>query len=128
MASDSDDDQITRRAFLTALGSCPLVPACEFVEVFDVERGKKAVFDLEDPHFAPLREVGGNSCARVGSVEILLIRTSSKHVRAYNRYCPHRVQDMARCDNNPTPATWDADDRQLTCNWHGSVFAIDGQV
>ncbi len=128
MASDSDDGHINRRRFLAGLGLCPLLPACEFVEVFETEAGRRAVFELDEPRFAALREVGGNSCAKAGAVEILLVRTSPEQVRAFNRFCPHELQDMAKCDDNPLPAEWDADRERLTCTWHGSVFDVDGAV
>lgn len=130
MSKDSTDG-VSRRAFVTsvaALSVCPLVTACEFVEVFDTDIEGEASFDLTQPQFAALAQVGGKACISLGALDILLIRAAEDEVLAFERMCPHQQLDMSECDDNPLPGEWDQENQQLTCRWHGSVFGRNGDV
>lgn len=122
---------VSRRLFVgsvASLGLCPLLSACEFVEVFDAEVGGEAPFDLSEPDFANLATVGGTACIAVGALELLLVRVEEDQVAAFERFCPHQQLDMGNCGSNPLPAVWDADAKHLICRWHRSIFDQDGAV
>lgn len=125
-------EPISRRVFVQGLGAaalvCPLLASCEFVEVFEDLELEDARFELSDPQFSALEDIGGTACIEAGNLELLLIRKDRQNVLAVERFCPHEQLSMGPCQDNPVPAMWDADDEQLTCMWHGSVFDADGQV
>ena len=119
---------LTRRSVLQLFALCPLVPACEFADVFVRGGGDtQAGFSLDDPAFQALATLGGMACGRAGEVEVLLIRTSEAEIVALERYCPHEGLDMAPCDNNPRPGQLSLDQGRLRCVWHNSIFDLDGQ-
>ncbi len=126
------DEGMSRRVFLQGVGAaalvCPLLAACEFVEVYGDSDLEETAFDINEEAFAALAEVGGTACLMAGSADLLLIRRSADQVLAVDRLCPHQGQNMGPCDNNFAVATWDAEEEQLTCVWHGSVFDVEGQV
>jgi nitrite reductase/ring-hydroxylating ferredoxin subunit len=122
---------ISRRVFVgsvASLGLCPLLSACEFVEVYDTEVGEGASFDLSEADFAELATVGGTACISLGALELLLVRVDDEQVGAFERFCPHANLDMGNCGGNPIPAEWDAQAGHLICRWHRSIFDVDGNL
>jgi len=121
---------MSRRHFVGLLAACPLLRACEFVDVFEGEGGQVlfATFDLELEDFAALREVGGTACATAGLLDVILIRINDTEIRAMERRCPHENLDMSPCDGNAQAAIFDPNNQNLICLHHGSVFNMNGQV
>ena len=121
---------MTRRRFLQgatlSAAMAPLLQACEFVEVFDDDVQATASFDLSEPQNAKLAQVGGLGVASAGALKLVLVRADQDTILAFDRYCSHQGLDMADADANPLPAVWDAQQRQLTCRWHSTVFADSG--
>lgn len=139
--TEDDKDQapcvrwmISRRRFLegaaTALAVAPLLSGCEFAKIDGAGEGVEPTvdFDIATADFAGLATVGGMACVDAGGgIEILLVRADQDSVLGFERKCPHNTLDMGACGNNPLPGTWDANNRQLICNWHGSVFDDKGE-
>ena len=130
---------MTRRNFLkgaTATAAiAPLLASCEFVEVFDSDIADTVEFDINDAEFEALKEVGKIACASAGAIELILIRVDDDNVFAFDKKCPHSNLSMGPCDGGasemfPSGAwgVWDNATKQLTCNWHGSVFGENGQL
>lgn len=129
MSNDAPD--LSRRAVLkaiAALTACPLISACEFVDIKDKELADQTPFSLSDPALAGLEEVGNTACFNHGAQEILLVRANNDEVLAFSRFCPHNNLSMGECGGNPLPGQWDADEQTLTCQWHLSVFDRDGKL
>ncbi|MFW5967611.1 MAG: Rieske (2Fe-2S) protein [Persicimonas sp.] len=129
--SKDDDLKIERRVFLQGLGAavgCSLLQGCEFVEVAGDGEGQNVEFSLDDPQFSALEEIGETACIDAGSLELLLIRKDDEEILAVERFCPHQGEDMGPCDDNRTPAEWDKENHQLTCQWHFTTFDDNGDV
>ncbi|MFU8803912.1 MAG: Rieske (2Fe-2S) protein [Bradymonadaceae bacterium] len=130
-AANPLSSHLSRRSFFAIMGAfgfCPLVSACEFVEVFDTDVGGEAAFDLSMTDFEGLNEIGGTACIAVGSLDILLVRVEEDLITGFERFCPHFSLDMGDCGSNPRPAEWDAEAKELTCTHHFSRFALDGSL
>lgn len=133
MSGTKDDGAISRRSFLQGLGAaavaCPLLAACEFVEVYgDDPELEETTFDVNQEGLEALQEVGGTACLEAGTALLLLIRKSEEEILAVDRICPHQGLNMGPCGNNPGVAQWNNERQELTCIWHQSVFNTDGEV
>ncbi len=129
---EDDGNLVSRRAALKALAAvsmCPLVSACEFVELRDVgELADETPFSLDDPGLESLSTVGETACFEHGARDLVLVRKSEDEIVAFNGVCPHQGLDMGDCGNNIRPAIWDADQDAIICDWHGSTFNTDGEL
>lgn len=118
------------RAAVGAAFACPAIAACEFVELRDTDGpgagGASLPFDLAEPAFAGLANVGGSACLAAGPVELLLLRADEDEILAFERFCPHNNLPIAGCAGGGPPLDWDGDRQQLRCMWHDSIFARDG--
>ena len=83
-----------------------------------------ASFDLTDPVYNGLNDVGGTSYIDVGDHKIILIRINDDEILALNRICTHSSCDM----RIGVSGQWDQLAQQLTCLCHNSIFDRDGQV
>lgn len=122
------------RASLATMVACPAVQACEFIELRDTGSAGGSdrpglAFNVNDPEFAALATVGGNTCVDFGPISVVVYRASEDEVIAFERFCPHQGLEVAGCGGeNDIEVFWDTDRRELTCIWHGSVFAADGSL
>ena len=130
--SEDDRNLVTRRAALKALAAvsvCPVLSACEFVELRDVgELADATPFSLDDPALESLSNVGETACLQHGAQELVLVRVSDDEIVAFNGVCPHQGLPMGDCGGNVSPAHWDADQEAIVCAWHGSTFDTDGEL
>lgn len=113
-----------RRSLLKLMGGgCALAASgCTIAEVFGVTAGGQVAFDLAEPDFAPLRQVGGAVALDTGGRAVILIRVSETRVVALNRICTHEA-----CDMKPgTLGRWDG--AKLICLCHNSHFNAEGVV
>ena len=127
--SRDKSDEWSRRDVIKALAAasvCPMVSGCEFAEVFDDEGIAESHFSVDDGGYEELADVGGKVCHDHGNRELILVRAGDDEILAFDRICPHQNLDMGPCGGNAAPASWNGDDEQIECNWHGSVFARDG--
>ncbi|MCA9543105.1 MAG: Rieske 2Fe-2S domain-containing protein [Myxococcales bacterium] len=108
-------------------GGCAVALAtttgCTIAEVFGVEGGGQLAFDLAEPRFAALANVGGTVAVDVAGRPILLIRAGAQRLVALNRLCTH-----VQCDMNPDGGQGAWDGEKLTCTCHDSQFDADGKV
>lgn len=123
---------VTRRRFLAQAGGALLAGAllagCEFGESFD-GFGQAVDFDLADPALAGLGTVGGVAALVSGTSAFLLVRAAVDEVLAFDLKCPHLDLDMAGESVPPSvQAGWDGARRELTCRWHQTVYAEQGEV
>ncbi len=121
---------LDRRTFLRALGcgGCAVAGAlsiggCTVAEVFGVTAGGELAFDLAEPRFAALGNVGGTVAVEVAGRPILLIRAGAERLVALNRMCTH-----VQCDMNPDGGSGRWDGQKLICTCHDSHFDADGKV
>ena len=115
---------LDRRSTLRLIGATCIITALKGCTVADIfsEAGEGFTFDLSDPQFAPLNEVGQMVGVDSGGRELLLIRRSEDEVIALNRKCTHQEFDLAP----DAFGSWSND--QLTCRGHFSVFSHTGAV
>lgn len=135
MSSSSEGVKGTsRRDFIAAavgtLFACPLLKACEYVEIRDTgstggSGDQGFTFSINDPDFAALAEVGGNVCVAFGPVEVIVYRASEDEVLAFERLCPHASLPIADCGPGQRGVSYDKDSRQITCIFHTSIFSAD---
>lgn len=129
--SDLTGPGLDRRRFLCGLASCGcavLLAQCTFSEVYTEAGNATLPFDLSDPTYAPLAQVGGTLGVDVATdadpVKVLFIRRTTDEIVALERICPHTL-----CDMNPAGGlgVWDQAEDQLICLCHLSTFAPDGR-
>jgi Rieske Fe-S protein len=117
-----------RREMLEGMVRCGCAAAlvsmtgCTFAEVYGDLEATSVTFDLREPEFAALREVGGMVPINEGAWRTILVRRTENEIIGLDRMCPHEW-----CDMLPgTGGMWFED--SLMCLCHGSRFAIDGTV
>jgi nitrite reductase/ring-hydroxylating ferredoxin subunit len=135
MSSSSEGVKGTsRRDFIAAavgtLFACPLLKACEYVELRDSSSGEGSgeqgfTFSINDPDFAALATVGGNVCVAFGPVEVVVYRASEDEILAFEKLCPHASLPIAECGEGQRGVTYDVQSREITCIFHSSVFNAD---
>jgi Rieske Fe-S protein len=125
------------RASLATMVACPAVQACEFIELRDAggtggpggDGRQGLAFNVNDAEYAALANVGGNTCVAFGPISVVVYRAADEEIIAFERFCPHQGLEVAGCGGeNDIAVEWDTNARELTCIWHGSVFAEDGAV
>lgn len=125
---------LSRRKFLggsaAALASIPLLGACEVAIIRDESLlepvDPEIPFDLGGESTRGLMSVGGLGYVASGAAKIVLVRDDEDSVLAFNHTCPHQQYGIGPSPDNQIVGTWDAQARQLKCNWHSSVFGEDG--
>ena len=77
------------------------------------------VVDLDDPRFAPLREVGGAmKVVPEGSFEpVIVVRLSEDELIAFSSACPHWGCEVSLPD----------EEGLIACSCHESYFDIEGR-
>ena len=126
---------LTRRRFLErSVATAAMLPlisatACEFTDVETKTADAAVPFDLSDPAFAPLAEVGGWAVADATALKILLIRDSEDKIMAFTHLCPHQGKPLAGGDTGTTREekkfAWSQ--AGLVCFWHGASFGPEGE-
>ena len=117
-----------RRALSRLLGgagcalAASMLDGCTIVEVFGGS-GSDVRFDLADPAYSALAEVGGMVPVDTGARRLLLVRVGEQ-IRAMDRICTHTGCDMSPARNG----VWDQASNSLICTCHSSVFDIEGRV
>lgn len=122
----SNTVSLDRRKFLRLVGSSCAVTAlqsCTYAEVF-TKLESSFSFDLSNPTFAPLQEVGGAVTVDGGGRKLVLIRIDINEIVALNRMCTHASCDMSFDQFG----SWDAEKQELVCNCHGSFFSARGEA
>ncbi|MEZ4432052.1 MAG: Rieske (2Fe-2S) protein [bacterium] len=129
--SDPTDPGPDRRRFLCQLagsGCAVLLAQCTFSEVYTEAGSASLPFDVADPTYAALAEIGGTLGIDVTTdadpAKVLLIRRTAEQIVALERICPHTL-----CDMDPAGGlgVWDQAEDQLVCLCHLSTFAPDGR-
>jgi len=115
---------LDRRTTLKLIGASCIITAlkgCTVAELF-TEAGEGFTFDLSDPQFSALTEVGQMVAIDSGGREVLLVRRSEDEIIALNRKCTHQGYDLGPDENG----RWSDD--KLTCTVHFSIFDHTGAV
>ena len=119
---------INRRDALYGLAGCGLavttLKGCVISKIYGELTDARIEFDLNDPKYAPLKEVGGMVADEGGGWEIVLVRRSADKIIALHRICPHAAYDMAPDQFG----VWDTEYDGLKCRGHNSVFRDDGSL
>jgi nitrite reductase/ring-hydroxylating ferredoxin subunit len=127
----------SRRALLVAALRaslvCPVLAACEYIEIEDGAGGPGSgegpfVFNTNDPRFAALGTVGGHACLAFGPLELLVVRANETEVIALERLCPHQNLPLGACGDAPQAVQWDPASEVIVCPHHASIFARDGAL
>lgn len=117
---------LDRRSFLKLTGAACVVSAldaCTYAKIFE-PLSEGVAFDLSDPEFAALSDVGGAVPLDAPGRKVLLVRRSEGEIIAFNRSCTHQGYDLS-----PSLfGRWDVSTERLTCLAHQSVFGVDGGV
>ena len=124
----SSGGERNRREVLATLGGCACAAAavsmtgCTFSKVYGSLSVQTVPFDLADPTFAPLNEVGQMVALDADGWNLLLVRRDADTVIGLNRMCPHALCDMAP----DIAGVWEND--SLLCICHNSRFGPDGAL
>jgi Rieske Fe-S protein len=65
-----------------------------------------------------LSKVGGSQTVETKSGKVIVVRTADLTFKAFS----------AKCTHSGGPLQYDAKSQQLTCDWHGSAFDLEGKV